>query len=233
MKVFRIILTSLFITIANTAFTQDFFSRAEAPNLFDIGFRLGVNTSNRTFPGGTFNRWNVCGWGTGFDAGCVVDINFRDYFSLQPGLFFESRHSTYAFAHSYFDNDREADDYSQMGRLRSYNITIPIMASVKFNLSPYLRLITEAGPYAQYFFHDNAGGKIQVIYPQASPSDPFDGAIAMPRKYDVGLKIGAGLTFRHRYSFHIHYLAGLKDAWKSPRKGGTNKEWLFTIGYVL
>lgn len=233
MRAFKIIITALLIAFATPAFSQDFFSKDEAPTLFNIGIRLGVNTSNRTFPKNTFNRWNVNGWGTGLDAGCVVDINLRDYFSIQPGIFIESRNGTYAFAHTYFNINGEPDDYSQMGRFRSVNVNVPLMVSVKFNLSPSLRFITEAGPYAQYYFHDNATNKIQVIFPQETPEDLVEGEVAFPAKFDAGLKIGAGLLFRRKYSFHIHYLAGGRNAWRSPEKGGKNKEWLFTIGYDL
>lgn len=215
------------------AFSQDFFSRDQAPSLFDIGLRLGLNTSNRTFPDNTHNRWNVCGWGTGLDVGCVVDINLRDYFSIQPGIFLETRNSTYAFAHIFYDSKGEEQDYSQMGRFRSTNITVPLMVSVKFNLSPTLRFLAEAGPYAQYFIHDNAGEKVQVVLPQASPDELAEAEVAKQSKFDAGLKIGFGFSFKRRYSFNIHYLAGGRHAWKSPEKGGKNKEWLFSIGYEL
>lgn len=233
MRALRNIIAALLITFVNTAFCQDFFSKDQAPSLFNIGVRLGVNTSNRTFPADAFNRWNVCGWGTGVAAGCVVDLNLRDYFSIQPGIFIESHNGTYALAHTYYDLEGQPDDFSQMGRLRSVNVNVPVMVSVKFNLSPTLRFMAEAGPYVQYYFNDNARDKIQVILQQETPDDLVEGEMAIPSKFDAGLKIGGGFMFRRKYSFNIHYLAGSRNAWTTPYKGGKNKEWLFTIGYEL
>lgn len=223
----------LAVAFATSASAQVFFSNEEPSQFFEIGLRLGINASNRTFPKEAFNEWNVNSWGMGLDAGCVVDINIRDFISLQPGLFIELRNGTYAYAHTYYDLKHEADDLSQLGHDRSLNVTVPILASLKLNITDNLKVIAEAGPYAQYFFYDTATDKIQVIKPQSNPTDPIVVNRAKPASFDVGLKIGGGLSILHRYSFFIHYLAGGKKAWKEPLQGGLNKEWLFTIGYEL
>ncbi len=224
---------ALAVAFATSASAHDFFSKEEPERLFDIGLRLGINASNRTFPAEAFNRWNVNSWGTGVDAGCVVDINILDYISLQPGLFIETRSGNYAYAHVYYTKEHKEDDLSQLGHDRSVNITVPILASLKLNIADNLRLIAEAGPYVQYFFHDSANGKVQVVKPQPEPTSPLIVNMAKAANLDVGLKIGGGISFQRRYSFFIHYLAGGKKAWKEPLKGGHNKEWLFTIGYDL
>lgn len=223
----------LAVAFATSATAQDFFSNEAPPRLFDIGLRLGINASNRTFPKGAFNQWSVNSWGTGVDAGCVIDINILNYISLQPGLFVESRSGNYAYAHIYYDEKHKADDLSQLGHDRSINVTVPILASLKLKIAENLRLIAEAGPYVQYYFHDSANNKIQVLDPQPEPTDPIIVNYAQAANLDVGLKIGGGISFQRRYSFFIHYLAGGKKAWKEPLQGGLNKEWLFTIGYDL
>ncbi len=223
----------LAVAFATSASAQEFFSKEEPTRLFDIGLRLGVNASNRTFPKRAFNQWNVNSWGTGIDAGCVVNLNIRDYISIQPGLFVETRSGNYAYAHVYYDSKHEEEDLSQLGHDRSVNVTVPILASFKFNIAENLRLIAEAGPYVQYFFHDSAKGKVQVIQTQSKPSDPIVVKVAKPESFDVGLKVGGGISFQRRYSFFIHYLAGGTKAWKEPIKGALNKEWMFTIGYDL
>lgn len=233
MKSLRVILYVLVVAFATSASAQNFFSNEEPAQLFDIGLRLGINASNRTFPKGAFNQWSVNSWGTGVDAGCVVDINIRDFVSLQPGLFIETRSSNYAYAHIYYDKNHESDDLSQLGHDRSVNLTVPILVSLKLNLADNLRAIAEAGPYVQYYFYDSATDKVQVVEPQSKPTDPLRVSRAKPASLDVGLKIGGGISFQRRYSFFIHYLAGGKKAWKEPLQGGHNKEWLFTIGYNL
>ena len=233
MKTITTLITALFLTFASPVFAQEFFSTETPQQLFNIGFRLGVNTSNRTFPKGAFNRWNTNGWGTGVEAGCVVDINIRDFISIQPGFFAGTRSDTYAYAHSYYDVYGEKDDFSQMGRNRAFSFTIPIMASFRFNLSPSVRLIAEAGPYVEYFLSNTAKEKIIVLNRQTSIDDLVEGTTAHPSKGDYGFKIGAGISFRRHYSFHIHYLAGCRHAWSTPLTGGHNKQWLFTVGYDL
>ncbi len=233
MKAFRIIFSTLIAVFVNHAAAQDFFSKEAPESLFDVGVRVGINTSNRTFKKDAFDIWNVNSWGTGIDLGCVVDLNIRDYISLQPGIFFESRSGDYAYSQNYFTALGETDVFTQLGHDRFYNINIPLLVSFKFNLAESVRLIAEAGPYFQYFFKDSASHKIQVIRPQTSPTDQIDIYNEVANKYDIGLKIGAGILYKRHYSFNIHYLAGGRKAWDSPWKGGRHKAWTFTIGYTL
>lgn len=232
-KSIRALFCTLAITLATTGMASDFFSSEMPPSLFSIGVRLGLNSSNRTFPASAFNRWNVNSWGTGLDAGCVVDLNLRDYLTIQPGIFVESRSGNYAYTSLYYNTEGKQDDFSQLGHDRSFNITIPIVASLRFNLSNDVKAIAEAGPYFQYYLHDSASDKIQVLRPQILPTDYVITDVAKPASFDAGLKIGWGIAFKRKYSFYIHYLAGAKRAWKEPEKGGRNKSWLFTVGYDL
>lgn len=230
MKSLRLILILLAFAIPTSVFAQDFFSKEQPSRLFNIGLRAGINISNRTFPKSAFNRWNVNSWGMGVTAGCVVDLNIRDYLSIQPGIFFESRSGNYSYADTYRDNATETKDLTQLGHNRYFDVAIPVLLSFKFNLSSNLRLSAEAGPYIQYFLHDSSSDKIQVI---TSPSAPIVTQKAQSNKLDAGLKIGTGLTFHRHYSVFVHYMAGGKKVWKSPVAGGHNKAWLFTVGYDL
>ena len=76
---------------------EEFFSTEPADQLFSFGARLGINASNRTFPSNVFNKWNSNSWGTGMDVGAIANINFRDYLSVQPGIFFESRSGNFSY----------------------------------------------------------------------------------------------------------------------------------------
>lgn len=233
MKSLRLVLSVLAVAFATSVFGQEFFSKDEPKSLFNIGLRLGLNTSNRTFSKDAFDQWNVNSWGTGVDAGCVVDINIRDYISLQPGLFVETRSGNYSYAQYYYDNNGKQLDFTQLGHDRSFNVTIPVLASLKLNLTENVRLVAEIGPYVQYFIHDSASDKIQVIVHQTLPSDPIKVKYVHPVPLDAGLKAGCGISLFKRYSFFIHYMAGAKKAWKEPFNGGKNKAWLFTVGYQL
>lgn len=228
----RILFSAIAIaSICSTAFSQekDFFSTEESPKLFTFGVRAGLNTSNRTMPGYAFNAWNVNSWGTGIDVGAVATINFRDYLALQPGFFFESRSGNFSYASEYITNNNTVDTQYQLGHYRSYNFTIPIMGIVRFNLSDDLRLLGELGPYLQFVLSSSDANDIVYLTRYPAATDYYMRA-ADQNKFDVGFKIGTGLQFREHYSFEIHYMAGMVNAWKDPN-GGHNKAWTFTLGY--
>lgn len=231
MKALKIILAAVALFSASNLSAQKFLSSEPADDAFGLGVRVGVNTSNRTFGKGYFNEWNRNSWGTGFDAGIVANLNMRDYFALQPGFFFESRSGNYSYAQSHFDSSGKKQTTALLGHYRTYNFTVPVMASFRFNLSGKLRWLVEAGPYAQFRIHNDDNDEIKVFDPQVNPGDPATLRYAKSSNFDFGLKIGTGIMFRHRYSFNMHYLAGGRKAWKAPHAGGRNKAWVFTLGY--
>ncbi|MBD5358792.1 MAG: PorT family protein [Bacteroides sp.] len=222
--------TILLSLCALSTYAVEFLSTEPADNLFNLGVRIGVNASNKTFPSEKFTAWNVNSWGSGFEAGVVADINIRQYLSIQPGIFFESRSGNYSYSENYINKDNEADYFTQLGHLRTYNFTIPVLASIKLNIANNLQWLLEAGPYLQFKLHASDSNKIQVI-DQPTPTSPLKVEYAKNRFADWGLKIGTGIRFDTHYSFAIHYLAGANNVWKSPVEGGKNKAWTFTLGY--
>lgn len=215
---------------AFSSYAADFLSTEPAEKLFNLGVRIGINSSNRTFPSETFSSWNVNNWGTGFDAGVVVNLNMREYLSIQPGIFFESRSGHYSYAENYTNDKNETDYFTQIGRLRTYNFIVPIVASVKLNIAERLQWLLEAGPYAQFKLHASDSKKIQVIN-QPTPASPLKVEYAKSNFADWGFKMGTGIRLNERYSFSIHYLAGIGNVWKTPIVGGSNKAWTFMLGY--
>lgn len=232
MKLLRPLLLSILLTLGLSSYAENFMSTEPADRLFNIGVRLGINSSNRTFGKDYFNEWNVNSWGTGMDVGAILDLNLRDFFSLQPGFFYESRSGNYAYSQTYYKLG-DPDKYSQMGHFRTYSFVVPVMASFRFNLTDNLRWIAEAGPYAQFQLHSTDNDKIVVIDPQKSPSSLVSTSVAKTQFFDFGLKIGTGFSLFKKYSLYIHYMAGGKKVWKSPHAGGHNKAWVFTLGYDL
>lgn len=209
---------------------KDFFDTSHPEKQFTIGARVGVNTTNRNVNDGIFDEWNCNSWGTGFDAGAVVDINLRDYISIQPGFYFESRSGKYAYANSFTGVSGAEDVLSQFGSLRSYNFTIPVMASIHFNITDDVRWNVEAGPYAQIVLKNTVNGKFR--YPsavEASGSTGFGEAKAS--NFDFGCKFGSSLTIKRHYAVGFAYEAGWLNVWKETALSGRNKGWLFYIGY--
>ena len=123
-----------------------------------------MNASNRTFNNNYFDKWNVNSWGLRFRClGVVVNINMREFFSLQPGFFFQSRSGNYSLVEEYINNRDEKDNFIQIGDYRIYNFVIPVMASFRFSIADNLKWLVEAGPYAQFKLHATDADKIEVI----------------------------------------------------------------------
>lgn len=222
----------------------DFFSTQKCDNLFTIGVRAGLNTSNRTTSNrpyrGAYHQEN---WGTGFNLGAVVNLNIRDYLAIQPGFFFDGRSGSYLLtdkgSYTVPNPETGAEDvvkwgYSQSGQLHTYDFTIPVMAVFRFNITDRLRWNVEAGPYLSFVLASYLTHKRNLAY-------GTDDSLRFPRKaatVDFGLKFGTSLTLMKHYSIGVHYLAGMVPAWKSQdfdsytkTYGGFTKSWMFTLGY--
>ncbi len=235
MKLFRTILATLFFSSAVlSASAADFISTDRSEHLFNIGARIGINTSNRTVGALPAPGYNHQSWGTGFDAGVVVDLNIRDYIAIQPGIFFDSRSNDYTFV----TVDQSGSDISrltQAGHHRSYNLQIPVMASLRFNLSDALRWEVDLGPYVSFLLDSKMEDKAMAIS-GAPLLEPFAGKSSST---DFGFKIGTGLQIIRHYYIGVHYVGGCVKAWKNLDLsnnlnfvyGGRTKAWMFTIGY--
>lgn len=229
MKSRFLIIATILLSSVSSASAQDFFDTADAPSFFNIGVRLGFNTSNRTFTKDAFNLWTNDSWGTGFNIGAVVNLNFKEYLSIQPGIFFESRNGKYAYLTEYIDSYNKEQTFYQMGTLRAYYISVPVLAVLKFNIANKIKWLVDLGPYFQLKLGESGQDNINVLYrlPQANQYDYYT---ATSNSFGVGLKLGTGLKFLNHYYLGIHYLAGLTNAWKDPA-GGKNKSWEFSVGY--
>lgn len=222
--VFSLVLASF------SAMAEDFISTETPSRLFNFGIRAGVNTSNSTFPAGYFDTWNKNSWGTGLQAGVVLNLNMREFFAVQPGFFVESRSGDFSYVQSYVNSKKENDNFIQMGHIKNYFVTVPVMFSFRFNLSATLKWLLEAGPYAQFRVRSSGMGNIDIITKDFSQGS-LEVEHPKSNSVDFGVKLGSGIMFKDHYSFSVHYMAGLTNVWKAPFEGGRNKAWTFTLGY--
>lgn len=226
------------------ASAADFFSTDKCDRLFDLGVRVGMNTSNRTVDKEVLGGYNFQSWGTGFNAGVVADINIREYISIQPGVFFESRSGNCQFVTPVYTNGADGAGavyetaywLSQSAHLHTYNLTIPILASVRFNVTDNLRWMIEAGPYISFGLSSKLQNKEIVTTIPAELDVPM--FAQDPAPVDFGFKFGTGLEFFGHYYVGVHYEFGVTKAWKDRTAGnlkyiygGRTKAWLFTLGY--
>ncbi len=231
------ILSLILLSIGiSSSYAADFFSTEKSEQTFNLGFRLGVNTSNRTVAKKAIEGYNVQSWGTGFDLGFTADLNFRDYISVQPGLFFESRSGNYTFVSPLTSITGESVTAMQAGHLRSYALTIPIVGSLHFNITDDIRWNVDFGPYVSFLLGSNLKDKVMQYTGLFTDGQVFS---QKPASVDFGLKIGTGLQILDHYYVGVHYMAGLNGAWKDLKLdqntirdfGGHTKAWVFTIGY--
>lgn len=231
-KFFTILFTSL--TITATANAADFFSTAASPNLFTFGAHIGLNTSNRTVKPQNSGSYSNQGWGTGFDLGATIDVNIIDCFSIQPGIFFESRSNSYNFVRAVPVQAAGETHCVQAGKFSSYALTIPVLANIHFNLTDDFRWNVAAGPYIAFNLSSKLDNKVNLNtdYNQFNPSanTEFTGKAS---GCDFGLKFGTGIELFRHYTFDVAYLAGITHAWKtgSTDLKGKSKAWMFTVGY--
>lgn len=225
-------MTAVLAAAVMPASAEDFFSTAEPEQFCTLGARIGVNTSNRTISDSYFNLWNQNAWGTGFDIGVVADLNIKNFVSIQPGFFYESRSGSFAYQSPLYAGADNPIVYTQLGKGRSYMFTIPVVASFHFNILDELRWNVDCGPYLQIKLKSTFDKKFTYPEPQYNTVPVYVGDVRTA-KCDVGLKIGTGLDIFQHYYIGVHYLAGFLHAWNPGKLGGHNKAWMFTIGYNL
>lgn len=232
-------LLTIFLAAATFgASAADFFSTAESEQFFSIGARIGVNTSNRTMDNNSLpNCYHNEGWGTGFELGAVANLNIRDYLTIQPGFFFESRSGRFTATGDPDGAGLGMGGFvaSRSGKRNSYNFTVPVMALVNFNVTDELRWSVEAGPYVAFVL----GSKMKT---EAAITESASGlTLPLPDKaagVDFGFKLGTSLQLYSHWYAGVHYMAGCVGAWKDltvgnmqKSYGGVTKAWTFTIGY--
>ncbi|MDE6010503.1 MAG: PorT family protein [Muribaculaceae bacterium] len=229
----NIILATLLAAAATApACAADFFDRSAPASLVDLGLRFGINTTTRNLNKEVFNVWNLNAWGTGVDLGAVVNLNFRNYLTIQPGIFFESRSGKYSYVNiDGYDAEGVAQYMVQYGKDRSYNFTIPVMAVIHFNISDDIRWDVEAGPYFQLIMKNKVNGGFEYPLYDNPLANPEEYVPIEARKSDFGMKFGTGLQILRHYVVAVHYEAGWLKPWTDGRLGGRNKGWVFSLGY--
>lgn len=232
----RILFAFLFTIIAMNAVAAEFFSTERSENLFTFGVRAGINTSNRTVNKNAAGSYNFQSWGTGFTAGVTASINFRDYLSIEPGLFFESRSGHSQFTSDFIPTESGVCYVSQSAHRHTYNLNIPILASMRFNITNDLRWHVDFGPYLAFTMKSKLENKeLLSTRPDLDNEPPFS-AKAAP--VDFGFKMGTAFELYKKYYVGIHYEAGAVKAYRNQDigggfekiYGGRTKAWNFTVG---
>lgn len=233
-------------TAAFTAGAQSFVvDQGKPENTFELGVRLGFNTSNVT------NNYTEAvpnmvqahnNWQGGLAVGALVDMNIYNCLAVQTGVFYQRRRSDYqnllikegSASFEYYDGKRHANYFQ-----------IPIMASFRMKLNKYIEGQVDFGPYFAFGFGGkdkytmyetltNEGGGVSIV--QTPVKADYFGDYGVHNSFDWGFKFGVGFEVQDHYYLGIHYDAGARNALdKSPYSAssvtGLNKAWNFTLGY--
>lgn len=220
--------------VATASAATPFFDTNPAEKLITLGARIGLNTSNYTTNSRYLLDYNENSWGLGFDAGVICNINFRDFISIQPGVFYQSRSGNYSYC-TVMDKDKNSF-LVQMGHTRSYNLNIPVMAAFHFNISDDIRWNVELGPYFNFCLGSKKFQRVSVA--SSAFVDPAYLFTVKPNSADIGMKLGTTLTLFSNYEVGVHYMAGFTDYWQNYKSEGAHvdytgksKAWTFTVGY--
>ncbi|MCM1004840.1 MAG: PorT family protein [Lachnospiraceae bacterium] len=224
MKLKHVILSLLCISGSLGASAQEWIDTDEADDFISFGVRMGFNTANAT-RGGNNSRANLDAWGTGFNAGAVINLNFNNAVSIQPGFFFQSRSHNYSYV-TPAGVDTQNPNIHEYGHTLSRSFMVPIMGIFNMYPTENIKWSLEFGPYFNFGISGSDKGTQEI---GLVSRDYKDGYFDNRKKFDFGFKMGTGVTILEHYYLGVHYECGACEVWKHG--GGRNKAWTFTLGY--
>ena len=214
---------------------QTIFDTGMPEHLFQVGVRVGFNSSNLT---NNYNKvmegveWRDNQWRSGFNAGVVFDINFRNFYAIQLGAFIVTRKNDYHLLYT------EGGALGAINGTQSTNyLQIPILASLRFGVPQLVQVHLDCGPYFAWGWggsnkfkrYDTQNGEVVI----SNEKQPYFGSstYALADRYDYGLKSGIGLLAMQHFYVGAHYSYGFRNIMKRPGHKGHNKMWTFSVGY--
>lgn len=230
------IIAAAAITIASAlpSRAQTIIDTGVPANFMTFGVRVGFNSANISSEITDLNsryNWNHTSWGKGFVGGAVVDLNFRNFFSIETGLTFRYRASDYRYLNN---NGTLAAIEGSWG---CKYLEIPLLASFRFGVAELGQLHLDFGPY----FASGFGGHDKFTTYTADPiqagaivvgrgKNDFFGDKGLMHRYDWGFHLGTGVLVVQHYYIGAYYNAGCHNIFRGNGKAH-NKSWTFCLGY--
>ena len=241
-KIYAITIVAIlaFIAFPSTTKAQDFIDKGTPRQGITCGLRFGITSSNmKTDLKGYSNRTGN-DWGTGFAVGGVVNLNVRNYLTIQPGFFFENRSYDYT---AILHDAASQSLINNLGHTRNYTFSIPILASMRFQVSKAIEWNIDFGPY----FNWGIGGdyEMETIATQVSSDvtgpntyvnlyeshDYYGDEKWQHKKFDWGIKCGTGFRIMNHYVINFYYMLGLKDISSYKQWDMHSRGYTVSIGY--
>ena len=204
--------------------SSSFFSTEKSDEKVTFGVRGGVNFSNLSIEG---EGWDSH---TGFHAGVNVDIPLLQSLYLATGLYYTVK----GFSGEETEGGHSGEYKVEQKSSANY-LEIPVLASYRYNFSDNAQLQVNVGPYFAY----GIGGKIKIketdgVYSSGQLitneiEEEVDYFNDEDNKFDVGLQIGAGVTFAKHIYLGLAYEFGFINV--VPDYKTKNSNFMISLGY--
>lgn len=164
----------------------------------------------------SFSRENSAGLKSniGYHIGATYDIGLGQYFSVEPGLFLDTRGAKF-----------EGSGF--VGKTNVIGITVPVLAKGTFEVNRDLNVFVNAGP----FVNIGLGGtrKTETATVTEKRDVTFGNGANDIERTHFGLNFGAGLEF-HRFILGAGYDLGLSEVKNREVKTKLNA-FKISVGY--
>ena len=171
-----------------------------------FGVRAGLNVNSLSVSGES-------GWKSrvGYHVGAVMDWNVAKNFYVQPGLYFTTRGA-------------KSSDEGWEQKINMNYLQIPISVAYRFPLSETVKLDINVGPYVAL----GVGGKIKFSESGDSEEIKAFGSEGLCKRFDAGLRFGAGVHIR-KLCVGLCYDLGLANIARESGEGEKIKNGSFQI----
>lgn len=235
----------LLILLALIAFmparAERFFDNGTPDRLLTFGVQVGATSSGMKADVPAYGDNATFSWKGGFTVGATVDLNVRNFFTIQPGFFYESHNYKYSLIEH---NPLEQSLRTDLGNACAKTFSIPVLLSFRFNLTRNLRWNVDVGPYFQFGLGGN--DEVTQIYVKSGSAEQEGAYVSntakrdyygdgdwQHRSFDWGAKVGTGLCLFDHYTFNIHYQRGFRNVSANKAWSMHSKSCLVTFGYLF
>ncbi len=184
-----------------------------------FGVRAGLNVNSLSGSGANGMKSRV-----GYHVGAVMDWNVAKNLYVQPGLYFTTRgakssYKDYGFEETYKYNM----NYLQIPITVAYRFPVSEKVKIDVNVGPYIAL--GLGGKMKYSESDNWGGEDDWSaygyeyddYDAGNETKMF-GSKGLCKRFDAGLRFGAGVHFK-RFYLGFSYDLGLTNIARESNEG--------------
>ena len=171
-----------------------------------FGVRAGLNVNSLSVSDESGLKSRV-----GYHVGAVMDWNVAKNLYVQPGLYFTTRGA-------------KSSDEGWEQKINMNYLQIPISVAYRFPLSETVKLDINAGPYVAL----GVGGKIKFSESGDSEEIKAFGSEGLCKRFDAGLRFGAGVHIR-KFTVGLCYDLGLANIARESGEGVKIKNGSFQI----